>query len=69
MSMKFNFLLPHTDFFPLKTWELCERFHQDISQMEKGQSGKWSPNMWSDYCRRLIRETPNGEYGRQKKME
>jgi len=27
-----------------------ERLHQDISQIEKKYIGKWSPNMFADYC-------------------
>jgi len=26
-----------------------ERFHQDISQMEKRYSSKWNPNMFTDH--------------------
>ncbi|UYV79931.1 K02A2.6-like [Cordylochernes scorpioides] len=33
-----------------------ERFHQDISSMEKRNQGKWSPGMLSDYCWTLKRD-------------
>jgi len=39
-----------------------ERFHQDISQMEKRYSSKWNPNMLADYCWMLVWETPTEEY-------
>jgi hypothetical protein len=38
-----------------------EKFYQDISQIEKRYSGKWSPYMLADSCCSLIRETPTGE--------
>jgi hypothetical protein len=44
-----------------------ERLHRDISGMEKGYSGKWMPNMLADNCWILIRETPTGEYKRQRR--
>jgi len=47
--------------------ERGERFNQDISQTEKRFSGKCSPIMLADYCWNLVRETPIGEYKRQKK--
>jgi hypothetical protein len=37
--------------------------------MEKRHTGKWSPNMLADYYWSLIRETPTGEYKRQKKTK
>jgi hypothetical protein len=49
--------------------ERGERFKQDISQTEKRYSGKCSPNMLADYCCNLVRETPIGEYKRQKNMK
>jgi hypothetical protein len=42
-------------------------FHEDISQIEKRHSGKWSPNMLSDYCCGTKRETITRENKRQKK--
>jgi hypothetical protein len=47
--------------------EYDERFHQDISQMGKKYSGKWSPNIMAESCLSLIRAKPTGEYKRQKK--
>jgi hypothetical protein len=69
MSLKFHFLHPHLDFFPENMGtisnEHVDRFQQDISQIEKRYSGKWSPYMLDDYCWSLIRETPTGECIRQ----
>jgi len=45
------------------------KFRQDISQIEKRYTGKWSPNMLADYCWSFIRETPTGENKRQKKTK
>jgi hypothetical protein len=42
--------------------ENSERFHQDISQMEKRYSSTWNPNMLADYCWTLVRKTPTEEY-------
>jgi len=54
MSLKIHFLHSRLDFFP----ENCdavndehrERFHQDISSMEKRYQGKWNCVMLADYC-------------------
>jgi len=46
-----------------------ENCHQDISQMEKRYTVKWSPNILADNCWSLIKVTPTGEYMRQKKMK
>jgi hypothetical protein len=35
-----------------------ERFHQDISKMEKRYQGKWSLSMLVDYCWTLKRDVP-----------
>ncbi|UYV67228.1 hypothetical protein LAZ67_4004435 [Cordylochernes scorpioides] len=49
MSLKIHFLHSHLDFFPdnlgAVSDEHGERFHQDISSMEKRYQGKWSPAM------------------------
>jgi hypothetical protein len=46
-----------------------ERFHQDISQMGKKYSGKWNPNIMTDYCLRIIRVTRTGKYKRSEKKK
>ncbi|UYV84754.1 hypothetical protein LAZ67_X003339 [Cordylochernes scorpioides] len=42
-----------------------ERFHQDISSMEKRYQGKWSPVMLADYCWTLKRDVPQAKYRRK----
>jgi hypothetical protein len=46
-----------------------ERFHQDISKMEKRSSGKWIANMLADYPWSLTRKKPTGEHKRHKKTK
>jgi len=71
MSLKLHFLHSLLDFLNenmgAPSDEHGEKFHQDISEMGKKYSGKWSPNIMSDCCLSLIRVTPTGEYKRQKK--
>ncbi|GBN78958.1 hypothetical protein AVEN_85550-1 [Araneus ventricosus] len=54
MSLKIHFLHSHLEFFPENfgsvSDELCERFHQDISNMGSRYQGKWNPKMLPDYC-------------------
>ena len=70
MSLKLHFLDSHLDFFPENMGAVSdehgERFHQDISQLEKRYSGKWNPNFLADFCWTLIRETSTTEYKRQR---
>jgi hypothetical protein len=60
------------EFFPENMEDLSdehgEKFHQDISHIEKRCSGKQSSHVLADYYWSLIRETPTGEYKGQKKM-
>jgi hypothetical protein len=60
MSLKIHFLNSHLDFFLLNLGivsdEHGERFHPDISTMEKGYAGKSSQNMLVDYCWNLSEE-------------
>jgi len=44
-----------------------ERFHQDISSMEKRHQGKWNWAMLADYCWTLARDAPTMEYKRHEK--
>jgi hypothetical protein len=46
-----------------------ERFHQDISQIVKRHSAKWSPNVLADCCWSLMWEKPAGGNKRQKKKK
>lgn len=53
MSVKIHFLDSRLDFFPENLGAVSdehgERFHQDISSMEKPYQGRWSPSMLADY--------------------
>ncbi|UYV79127.1 hypothetical protein LAZ67_17001185 [Cordylochernes scorpioides] len=66
MSLKIHFLHSHLDFFPdnlgAVSDEHGERFHQDISSMEKRYQCKWSPAMLADYCWTLKRDLPQAKY-------
>ena len=54
MSLKINFLHSHLDFFPDNLGDVSdehgERFHQDISVIEKRYQGKPNERMMGDYC-------------------
>lgn len=71
MSLKIHFLESHLDFFPdnlgAVSDEHGERFHQEISIMEKRYQGKWSPTMLADYCWTLKRDVPHAKYSRTSK--
>jgi len=72
-SLKILFLHSHLGFFPENygavSDEHGERFHQDISSMEKRYQGKWNCAMLTDYCWTLARDAPTMEYKRQAKLE
>ncbi|UYV72794.1 hypothetical protein LAZ67_10000749 [Cordylochernes scorpioides] len=69
MFLKIHFLHSHLKFFPdnlgAVSDERGERFHQDISSMEKRYQGKWSPGMLADYCWTLKRDVPQAKYIRK----
>ena len=46
-----------------------ERFHQEISSMEKRYQGKWNCAMLADYCWVLARDAPTMEHKRQAKRK
>ena len=66
MSLKIHFLHSHSDFFPENCGAVSdehgERFHRDISSMEKRYQGKWNCVMRADYCWTLARDAPTKEY-------
>lgn len=68
MSLKVPFLMSHMDFFPDNMGSVSdehgERFHQDISVMEKRYKGKWSAAMLADFCWMLQRDAPDVAYKR-----
>lgn len=45
-----------------------ERFHQDISSMEKRYQRIWSTSMIADYCWTLKRDVPDAKYSRKSFM-
>lgn len=61
MSLKLHFLHSHLDYFPENLGDCSdeqgERFHQDISEMEKRYQGRWDVHMMADYCWSLKRDT------------
>jgi len=65
MSLKVHLLDCHLDFFPenLSTVsdEHGERFHQDISTIERRYQGKWSPSMLTDYSWTLRSDVPKAK--------
>jgi len=65
MSLKIHFLHAHLDFCPENCGAMSdehgERFHQDISLIEKRYQGKWNCVMLSDYCWTLARDAPTME--------
>ena len=69
MSLKLHFIHSHLNFFPANLGdvsdEMGERFHQDISGMEKRYQGKWSVSMLSDYCWTLLRDDATTEHKRK----
>jgi len=60
MLLQIHFLHLHLDFFPENCGAMSdehrERFHQDISSMEKRYQGKWKCAMVADYCWTLARD-------------
>jgi len=73
MALKIHFLHSHLDFFPENCGAVSdengERFHQDISSMEKKYQGKRNCAMLADYCWTLAREGHTMEYKRQAKRK
>jgi len=69
MSLKIHFLHSHLDFFPANLGAVSdkqgERFHQDISTMEKRYQGNWNPSMLADYCWTLQRDATDTKYKRK----
>jgi hypothetical protein len=61
-----HFLLFHLDFFPINLGDISdkcgERFHRDISTMEKRYQRKLNLILMGDYCCKLKREVPDVLY-------
>jgi hypothetical protein len=68
MSLKMHFLDSHLDFFPENLGAVSDehgqRFHQDISAMEKRYQGQWSARVLADYCWMLKRDVPDTKHRR-----
>jgi hypothetical protein len=62
MSLEVHFLNSYLDFFPENLGavrdEYEERFHQDVSTLEKWYQGKWSTSVLIDYCWTLRTDVP-----------
>ncbi|KDR07760.1 hypothetical protein L798_02714, partial [Zootermopsis nevadensis] len=60
MSLKMHFLHSHLDFSPDNLGSVSdehgERFHQDISTLERRYQGKWRASMIADYCWSVVRD-------------
>jgi len=69
MSVKIHFLNSHLDYFPSNLGALSEeqgeRFHQDISEMERRYQGCWDVSMMADYCWSLKRHNPAAVHSRK----
>ena len=69
MSLKIHFLDSHLDFFPENLGAVSdehgERFHQQISAMEKRYQERWSAKMLADYCWTLRRDVPEAKHRRK----
>lgn len=66
MSLEVHFLNSYLDFFPENLGavrdEYEERFHQDVSTLEKWYQGKWSTSVLIDYCWTLRTDVPQVKY-------
>ena len=71
MSLKIPFLQSHLNFFPPNLGAVSdehgERFHQDITKMERNYQVKWNPGMMGDFCWMLLRDIPEAKYIRYSK--
>ena len=66
MSLKIHFLDSHLDLFPDNLGAVSdkhgERFHQDISALEKRYHGQSRARMLSDYCWTMKRDVPDAKH-------
>ena len=69
MSLKVYFLDSYLDFFPNNLGAVSdkhgERFHQDISALEKRYQGQRSARMLSEYCYTIKRDIPDTKHRRK----
>jgi hypothetical protein len=68
MSLRTHLLHSHLYFFPKNLGTVSdehgERFHQDISNIEKRYAGKWSQHVLADDCWNLTEEISVASYRR-----
>jgi hypothetical protein len=73
VSLNIHFLHSHLDFFTENCGAVSdehgERFHQDISLMEKRYEGKWNCAMLAKYCWTSARDAPTVEHKQQAKRK
>ena len=68
MSLKIHFLESHLDFFPDNLGAVSdehERFHQDISALEKRYHRQGGARMLSDCCWTMKRDVPDAKHRRK----
>jgi hypothetical protein len=67
-SLKIYFLHPHLDVFPPNLGAVSdehgEKFHLDISTMEKRCAGKWSQKVLADCCWNISEKVSTDNYKR-----
>ena len=66
MSLKLHFLDSHLDFLPQNLEKFSdehgERFHWDISIVEKRFMGRRTCGILAEYCLSIVTENPQGGY-------
>jgi hypothetical protein len=69
MSLKLHFLDSHLDFFPDNLGSVSDehgdRYHTDISALEKRNQGERSAKIISDYCWTLKSVAPDAKHRRK----
>ncbi|KDR06722.1 hypothetical protein L798_04105 [Zootermopsis nevadensis] len=73
ISLKMHFLNSHLDVFLNNLGSVSdehdERFHQDISTLERRYQGKWRASMKADYFWSVVRDAPEVKYRRKAKRQ
>jgi hypothetical protein len=74
MTVKLHFIDAHIDYFPENVGQMGEeqgeRFHQEISSLEKRYNNRFGSNILADYCWSLVRESnlPTNQHYRHFKV-
>jgi hypothetical protein len=70
ISLKLHFHDSHLDTFLPNLGDVRdehgERFHQDISVIERGFVGRWNCGMLAEYCWSIVREAPESGFKRKR---